>query len=89
MMTRTEWNRWTRSCRERDKASAKALRERERFGLFTWNGDNRYPVEAALDGKLYRSAKMAQKAADKINERIPAANLVVRTIYLPRAEVQS
>lgn len=53
---------------------------KHRTGIFTWTGTGIYRESDAI--KIYQSAKVAEKACDKLNEAENfARNLVTRTIY--------
>lgn len=56
------------------------MRARTRWGVFIWNGEGRYPAEAAVEGKLYKSEKVADKARLRLD---PAEQtLVLRPVLL-------
>lgn len=60
-----------------EKARQRAEKAAERWGVFVWEAANMYHTENAL--RIFRYEKIAQKHADKENERT-GANLVVRKI---------
>ena len=49
--------------RKREKARAVADKACKRYGVFVWTGENRYPIENVIGGKLYKSEKLASKSA--------------------------
>ena len=78
----TELQDLTRYAKQLRKAQEKERKAKTRFGLFKWKSDGRYPESDAL--KIYKSEKVAQKAADKLLSQ----NIVVRTI-MARVEAAS
>jgi len=77
---RSELFYMVKAAKERARENARALKACTRHGVFEWTGENRYPAEKAIGGKLYKSEKLAQKAADK--GYADGKNWVVRTVRL-------
>ncbi len=69
-----------RQFQERERVNAAATKACTRFGVFVYQGGSlpRYRPEEAVDGKLYKSRKLADKVAAK--DVGYAKNHVVRSI---------
>ena len=52
-----------KAARAREKANEAAEKACTRYGVFVYEPVNRYYAENAVDGKLYKSVKLADKAA--------------------------
>lgn len=61
-----------------NRIKVKAAKKAQRWGVFVWTPENRYPQSSAIDGKLYKSYASATKAADK------RGDTVVREVHFPQ-----
>lgn len=67
------------------KDQARWEKDRCEWGLFVWRGDRQYDRKDALNGKFYKSQKVADNRARALNETpeahaLPGGGYVVRPV---------